>query len=275
MEIPTPDNDFLQIDLYEVPDSEKVALLLHGLEGHSRRYYVSQLAAHLNRKGISAAALNYRSCGDKMNLNRKFYHSGETDDLETTLEWIQKHFSGQSIHMAGFSLGASSLLNYLKKSGTHHPVRSAAAISTPFELKKGSLNLQNGFNRLYTRQFLVTLKRKLQRKRKKYPDLPDFSGSTLYDFDDQVTAPIHGFRDADHYYESCSSAFFMDRIQTPVLVVHSEEDPLCPFRWVPFQAISRNRNIDSCFTHRGGHVGYWSLPPGWLNRTITDYFLSY
>lgn len=275
MEIPTPDNDFLQIDLYEVPDSEKVALLLHGLEGHSRRYYVSQLAAYLNRKGISAAALNYRSCGDKMNLNRKFYHSGETDDLETTLEWIQKHFSGQSIHMAGFSLGASSLLNYLKKSGTHHPVRSAAAISTPFELKKGSLNLQNGFNRLYTRQFLVTLKRKLQRKRKKYPDLPDFSGSTLYDFDDQVTAPIHGFRDADHYYESCSSAFFMDRIQTPVLVVHSEEDPLCPFRWVPFQAISRNRNIDSCFTHRGGHVGYWSLPPGWLNRTITDYFLSY
>jgi predicted alpha/beta-fold hydrolase len=275
LEISTPDDDFLQIDVYEVRGSKKVVLLLHGLEGHSRRYYVSQLAAHLNRRGISAAAMNYRSCGDKMNRKKKFYHSGETEDLETTLEWLLKRFAGQSVHMAGFSLGASSLLNFLRKNKTDHPVKSAAAVSTPFELRKGSLNLEKGFNRLYTYQFLVSLKKKLEQKKEAYPELPEFNGSTLYDFDDKVTAPIHGFRDADHYYESCSSAFFMDRIKTPLLVIHSKEDPMCPYKWVPVKDIFDNTVIDSCFTSRGGHVGFWSLPPGWLSKVITDYFISY
>lgn len=275
IEIETPDDDFLQVDLYEISGSTKIVLLLHGLEGHSRRYYTSQLAAHLNRRGISAAALNYRSCGGKMNLKRKFYHSGETDDLDTAVKWLQNRFIGQSIHMAGFSLGASSMLNYLKKYATHHPVRSATAISTPFELKKGSLNLEKGINRIYSRQFLVTLNQKLKQKKELFPDLPDFNGSTLYDFDDQVTAPIHGFDGADHYYSTCSSAYFMDQVHTPTLVIHSKEDPLCPFRWVPHNQIARNSLLDSCFPKKGGHVGFWSLPPGWLNRVITDYFLAY
>ncbi|PWN07695.1 YheT family hydrolase [Rhodohalobacter mucosus] len=275
IEIETPDSDFLQLDLYEIPGSTKIVLLLHGLEGHSRRYYIARLAAYLNRRGISAIAMNYRSCGGKMNRNRKFYHSGETDDLHTTLKWVQNRFTGQSIHMAGFSLGASSMLNYLNKYGTRHPVNSAAAISTPFELKKGSLNLEKGFNRVYTRQFLTTLIQKLNQKKERFPDLPDFNGSTLYNFDDQVTAPIHGFEDADDYYGSCSSAFFMHRIQTPLLVIHSKEDPLCPFRWVPHKEIARNSKVNACFTKKGGHVGFWSLPPGWLNRVITDYFLAY
>ena len=274
LEIETPDNDFLQLDLYEAINSNRIVLLLHGLEGHSRRYYISQLASLLNRRGISAAALNYRSCGSKINRNRKFYHSGETDDLATSLTWIHDHFPGHCIHIAGFSLGASSMLNFLEKYGNHHPIRSAAAISTPFELKKGSLNLEKGFNRVYSRQFLITLNQKLDQKKEKFPDLPDFSGSTLYDFDDQVTAPIHGFTGADHYYETCSSARFMDRIRTPLLVVHSEEDPICPFQWVPQGEINRNSLISSCFSRKGGHVGFWSMPPGWLNRVISDYFLS-
>lgn len=274
IEIETPDDDFLQVDLYEASGSSKIVLLLHGLEGHSRRYYTSQLASHLNHRGISAAAMNYRSCGGKMNRNRKFYHSGETDDLHTSVKWLQNHFPDQSIHMTGFSLGASSMLNYLKKYGTHHPVRSAAAVSTPFELKKGSLNLEKGFNRIYSRQFLVTLNQKLKQKKEQFRDLPDFNGSTLYDFDDQVTAPIHGFDSADHYYETCSSAYFMDQVQTPTLLIHSMEDPLCPFRWVPHNEIALNSKLETCFTQKGGHVGFWSLPPGWLNRVITDYFLA-
>ena len=270
--IDTPDGDFLELDINERKENSPVVVLLHGLEGNSQRYYITRLAEALLAGGYSTVAVNFRSCGDQINHKRRFYHSGETKDIQTVLQWISKSFPNRPVFAAGFSLGASALLNYLKENGNHHPVRGIAVVSTPFNLKKGSLNLNNGFNKIYTRYFLDSLVVKLNQKRKIYPDLPEFTGSTLYDFDDQVTGPVHGFTGADHYYESCSSAFFMNEIKTDTLVVHSKQDPLCPFRWTPIKDIAANRVIETAFTERGGHVGFWSLPPGWINQTIVRYF---
>jgi uncharacterized protein len=268
----TPDDDFLYVDILESTPGSSIVVLFHGLEGHSRRYYITQLAQHLHIRGFTILAVNFRSCSGKMNKNKKFYHSGETEDLQTVFEWVKKNHPSSKIFAAGFSLGGSAILNYLKKHRTHHPIFRAAVISTPFDLKKGSLNLEVGINRFYSIRFLRTLKKKVIEKRKSHPDLPKFDGSTLYDFDDTITGPIHGFEGADHYYSECSSRFFMDQIVTPTLVVHSKEDPMCPFKWTPVEEIMNNPKLTPCFTSRGGHVGFWSLPPGWLNRTIGDYF---
>lgn len=270
--IDTPDGDFLELDINERKENSPVVVLLHGLEGNSQRYYITRLAEVLLTEGYSTVAVNFRSCGDQINHKRRFYHSGETKDIQTVLQWISKSFPYRPVFAAGFSLGASALLNYLKENGNHHPIRGIAVVSTPFDLKKGSLNLNNGFNKIYTRYFLNSLVAKLNQKRKIYPDLPEFTGSTLYDFDDQVTGPVHGFTGADHYYESCSSSFFMNEIKTDTLVIHSKQDPLCPFRWTPIKDIAANRAIETAFTERGGHVGFWSLPPGWINQTIVRYF---
>lgn len=272
IKLDTPDQDFLEIDLIENKPESPIAVLFHGLEGNSRRYYITQLADHLIKRGFSTVAVNFRSCSGKMNRNKKFYHSGETDDPETVFKWIRCHYPNNPIVAAGFSLGSSAMLNYLAKYGSHHPLSGFVAISTPFDLKKGSLNLEKGFNKIYSNRFLVTLKEKLKDKKKIHTDLPDFNGSTLYEFDDQVTAPIHGFEGADDYYYQCSSKFLMDKIKTPSLIIHSEEDPLCPFQWTPVQEIKNNPALSSCFTKRGGHVGFWSLPPGWINNTVGNFF---
>lgn len=275
LKIDTPDDDFLEIDVVNNGRGKPVAVLFHGLEGHSRRFYITQLAEHLTERGFSTVALNFRSCGSSMNRQRKFYHSGETDDLATVFKWVQQNFRGSDIFAAGFSLGGSALLNFLKKYNRDHPLRAASVISTPFELKKGSLNLEVGFNRLYSILFLQTLVRKLQEKQTKFPDLPAFEGSTLYDFDDQVTGPIHGFEGADHYYHQCSSAYFMDKIHTDTLVINSREDPMCPFKWTPLKQIENNPKITASFPKKGGHVGFWSLPNGWVNQEIGDYFSDF
>lgn len=273
--IDTPDNDFLEIDVVNIGKGKPVVVLFHGLEGHSRRFYITQLASHLIERGFSTVAVNFRSCGEKMNRKRKFYHSGETDDLETVFSWVQKHFPTSTMYAAGFSLGGSALLNYLKKHGTNHPLKAISTISTPFDLRKGSLNLEMGFNRLYSILFLDTLERKLTEKRARFPDLPSFRGTTLYEFDDQITGPMHGFEGADDYYYQCSSAFFIDQIKTDTLVIHSREDPMCPFKWTPAQQIEQNTNISAYFTKQGGHVGFWSLPNGWINKKIADYFSDF
>ncbi len=273
--INTPDDDFLELDVIDKGEKSPVAVLFHGLEGHSKRFYVARLAEQLVLQKFTVVLVNFRGCGSRMNRQRRFYHSGETEDIETVLKWIKEQYPNSEIFSAGFSLGASALLNFLKKHGSNHPLRAVAAISTPFELKKGSLNLEKGFNRIYSIRFLRTLVKKLEIKRKTYPDLPTFSGSTLYDFDDQVTAPIHGFEDADDYYQQCSSYYFMDQIKTDTLIVHSKDDPMCPFKWTPVNEIQNNPKLTPCLPDQGGHVGFWSLPPGWLEVTVTGYFRSF
>lgn len=273
--IDTPDGDFLDLDVTRMSETSPVAIIFHGLEGNSRRYYVKQLSEHLVQRNFSVVAVNFRSCSGTMNRREKFYHSGETDDLHTVFQWVDRTFPNAEYYSAaGFSLGASALLNYLNKHGRHHLLNKAAVISTPFELKKGSLNIDKGFNRIYSKSFLMTLKQKLKIKKRRFPDLPEFDGSTLYEFDDRVTAPIHGFEDADHYYHSCSSARFMDTIQTDTLIIHSQEDPICRFEWTPFHDIQRNPALTPCFPKKGGHVGFWSQPAGWLNKKIGDFFIQ-
>lgn len=273
--IDTEDGDFLITDVCENRESSPVAILFHGLEGDSKRYYITRLASHLHQRGFTTVAVNFRSCGGILNRNRRFYHSGETEDPMQVIKWASEQFPGSNLFAAGFSLGGSALLNFLKRYGDDQPLTAAAAISVPFDLKRGSLNLENGFNRVYSLRFLRTLEEKLRNKRERFPDLPSFTGSTLYDFDDQVTGPVHGFEGADDYYQQCSSAFFMNQIATKTLIVHSMQDPMCPYQWVPIDEIRKNPNLTPAFTEEGGHVGFWSLPPGWLNKSIGDYFSGY
>ena len=270
--IDTPDGDFLDLDCIHTSPNAPVLILLHGLEGSSERYYIQNLAKQISSYGYNVVAMNFRSCGGEMNKARRFYHSGEYEDLDTVCRWVKKKYADSHQVAAGFSLGGSVLLNYLYKFGDESLIDAFAAVSVPYDLYRGSINLQKGFNRLYDYQFLVPLRDKLQRKKETFGDLPDFNGSTLFEFDDQVTAPVHGFKDAEDYYKQCSSAFFLDSISKPGLLIHSREDPLCPFDYIPMASIDHNPNLTTCFTERGGHVGYWSMPPGWIERTISRYF---
>lgn len=272
--IDTPDGDFLDLDVTHNPAFNSTVILLHGLEGSAHRYYIRRLAHRLHQDGFNVIAMNFRSCSGEMNLKPRFYHSGETEDFATVLKWAKTRQGTERLFAAGFSLGASALLNYIHKY-PENPLEAFAAISTPFDLHRGSLNLQKGFNKIYNLYFMRSLTKKLEEKRKHYPDLPAFSGSTLFDFDDKVTAPLHGFEDAADYYKQCSSAFFMDRIQTNGLIIHSKEDPLCPFEYTPVDAINTNPNLTSLFPDRGGHVGFWSLPPGWTENSVTGYFSQF
>ncbi len=270
VEIPTPDDDFLELDCAINPDSEAIIALFHGLEGSSNRYYITELMKVLLEESFSVVAVNFRSCGSKMNRRARFYHSGETEDYATVFRWIRDQHPNKKIGAVGFSLGGNALLKSLGEEGADHPLDVAVAISVPYDLHLGSQVLSDGFNRLYELRFLRTLVKKLEAKRQRFPELSTFSGSTIFEFDDQVTAPIHGFEGARDYYEQCSSNQFLESIKTPSLLIHSRQDPFCPIKAMPLDTISGNPHIDYIITDDGGHVGFWS-PEGWLNQTSAKY----
>jgi len=251
-----------------------VVALFHGLEGSADRYYIIKLMRTLDDMNYSVVAVNFRSCGSRMNRQRRFYHSGETEDFHTVFSWIKRRFPDSPPAAVGFSLGGNALLKYLGEQGKNSLLHSAVAVSVPYDLKAGSEKIGAGFNQLYEYIFLKSLKKKLNQKRKTYPDLPSFSGSSLYAFDDQVTGPIHGFAGAEDYYARCSSGQFVPQIDVPTLLIHSKEDPICPADRMPLAAVKQKNNLDYIITDEGGHVGFHSRPSGWLCKTIKKYLVK-
>lgn len=278
-----PDGDFLDLDVgpEPVPDAPLV-LVLHGLEGSSTRRYVLSACRELLARGIRPVAMNFRGCSGEMNRRPRFYHSGETADPTFVLKGLRRAFPGRKVGALGFSLGGNALLKLLgeREDGGGGLVDAAAAISVPFDLAEGSGYLERTFmGRLYTRYFLNSLQAKVRAKAETLAKRMDVEATlrarTLREFDDVATAPLHGFRDADEYYGSCSSAGFLEGIRTPTLVIHSVDDPFLPPAAIPRGALGANGALTPILTDRGGHVGFLegspTTPVLWAEAQVSRY----
>ena len=261
----TPDNDFVDVLRLDPPSSGSPRLfILHGLEGTVRSHYVGGLLRVAHARGWGADMLIFRGCGNEPNHAARFYHSGETGDLTFAVDRVLAERPQVDLLMCGVSLGGNVLLKWLGERGDAVPkrVRAAAAISVPFDLERGSRHISRGFSRMYERHFLRTLRRKAEAKLRRYPDLFDPAAltraRTLYDFDDVVTAPVHGFRDAHDYYTRSSSLHFLPQIARPTLLLSARDDPFLPPSVL--DEVATIARVNSCFTleftEGGGHVGF-------------------
>lgn len=266
--VDTPDGDFVDVDFVDAPGlawggfhaGDPVAVVLHGLEGCAASGYVRQVVRELGARGLRAAALNFRSCSGEPNRLARFYHSGDTGDLAHVLAWLAETFPGSALGAVGFSLGGNVLLKHLGEQGTESLLRAAVAVSVPFDLGAGARKMERGMGRVYTGFFLRSLRRKFRAKEALVGESCDrarvLSARTFWEFDDAATAPLHGFRDASHYYASSSSAGFLHAIRVPTLLLHSVDDPFLPEEALPRAVIGENPLLEAEFTERGGHVGF-------------------
>jgi len=256
-----PDGDFLDVDwhLRNGELQEKPLLIVsHGLEGDSRRHYITGLIRSFPE--FHALAWNYRSCSGDPNRNLRFYHSGATDDLDYVIQMALSR-GVKDIYLAGFSLGGNLSLKWLGENGKKASqfVRKAVAFSVPLHLSSSSQQLTRWENRLYTHRFLQTLLEKVTEKSARYPQdiTPSMLASirSLYEFDNVITGPLHGFKDAEDYYERNSSLYFLSGIRVPTLIVNAKNDPFLSQECLPEQ-------IDSDFVQielpdSGGHCGFY------------------
>jgi predicted alpha/beta-fold hydrolase len=260
----TPDGDFLEIHrLPAVRDAPRV-LLLHGLEGTIRSHYAQGLLNEAARRGWGADLLIFRSCGSELNLARRFYHSGETADIAFVLDKIVKEFPESALAVAGVSLGGNVLLKFLGERGRDLPpqLAAAAAVSVPFDLARSSKRINRGFSRFYQRFFLNSLREKARQKAVRYPDLAPQSRiaalRTLEDFDNLITGPLHGFRDAQDYYARSSSLPYLKNIRLPTLLLSAVDDPMLPSEVLEEvrEAATDNPDLRIDFVDKGGHAGF-------------------
>ena len=269
-----PDGDVTAVDWMidsdSLPDAAPLLVILHGLEGSAESSYARMLMDAAYARGWRSCVLHFRDCGDYRNRLPRRYHAGETNDLRHFLTRLQAHReeSGNPgpVLAVGYSLGGNVLLKYLGESESETPLAAATAVCVPLDLHICSEALNRGFAKTYQHYLLKRMKRSVAGKFDRHTAAFNWEramgAKTFAEFDDAVTAPLHGFDGMQDYYDRCSSTHFLSRIERPTLVINARDDPFMSPDVVPASdKLSDDVTIE--VSDGGGHVGFVSGGTPW------------
>lgn len=255
------DGDFLDLDWSHSKEKSKaLIILLHGLEGHGQRPYMTGTAKHFNTNGIDAICVNFRGCSGENNLYYRSYHSGFTEDLHAVIKHaIAKGYT--KIYLKGISLGANIILKYLgEHSNIPKEVKAGIAVSVPVNLHGSCKELHKVKNKPFHDRFLKDLVKHLIEKQLRFPNELSLEAAknikTLIEFDNVYTSKAHGFNDALDYYEKCSSLQFLPNIKIPALIINALNDSFLSPECYPVKEAKENSNVYLEMPTYGGHAGF-------------------
>ncbi len=267
-QIELDDGDFLELNWTKRPDSDTrqtIVVVLHGLEGSVNSTYSKGMMNAIRQQGWCGLLVHFRSCGGKANRLPRSYHSGETGDLDFVCQWLQHHFKQAPLAAIGFSLGANVLSKFAGEQHHNNPFKACVAICPPLDLAESCKYIQTGTSKIYQKYLLDMLLDNLSRKLQRI-NLNPYVKITpeafkniknLWQFDELVTAPLHGFKSAQDYYNQSSGKQFLKSIAKPMLIIHAQDDPFLSPKSIP-----SNDELSDAVTfelsQKGGHVGFIS-----------------
>jgi len=278
-----PDGDFVDIDWVRNNNTGPLVLILHGLEGSIESHYAKGMLKTISKNGWRGAFMHFRGCSGEPNRLPRSYHSGDTEDVQFVTQQLLAREPGLDIAAIGFSLGGNVLLKWLGETRQANPLKAAIAISVPFELNKAASHICKGFSKFYQWYFIRCLRETLARKCRATPLPVDssvlYQVTTMYDFDDKITAPLHGFASVDEYYALSSSRQYLRSIDVPTLIVQAKDDPFMPEDVIPRRS-EISPKVELQVTESGGHVGFVSgkypwRPEYWLEERVPEFLKAH
>lgn len=281
-----PDGDFLDLVWSGRDEKGPIVIMLHGFEGSIDSHYSKGMLIALKKYGLRSVFMHFRGCSGTHNRLPKNYHSGDTEDIAHLAAVLKKREPKTKLAAIGYSLGGNVLLKWLGETGKENPLESAIAVSVPFELTNAVNRIQRGFSRLYHWYLLNHVCRRLQAK---FKHIESYAAhftieqiktiKSIVEFDDMVTAKLHGFENAHHYYNSASSRQYLKNIKVPTLIVHAKDDPFMTPEAIPSQS-ELSPYVQLEVSEKGGHVGFISggtpwKPTFWIEERAPQFFVQY
>jgi predicted alpha/beta-fold hydrolase len=281
-----PDGDFIDLAWTEKPtanETRPIVVVLHGLEGSVNSHYAKGMLGAIKEKNWLGVLMHFRGCSGRINRMARSYHSGDTEDVSFLSQFLKDKYPTIPMSIIGFSLGGNVLARYLAKEPENH-YQSATIICAPLHLASCSKRIDQGFSRIYQKYLVGMLKDSVKDKISNNIFSVAFSEKmseklaqikTIWQFDQQVTAPMNGFKSAEDYYHQASGRFILNQIKQPCLIIHSNDDPfLCDKNTRDISSIPNN----ICFevSKKGGHVGFINgknpfKPNFWLEQRVPTF----
>ncbi|MGB3727412.1 MAG: hydrolase [Glaciecola sp.] len=280
--IKTPDNDFIDLAWSVPPLPCAVMVIFHGLEGSVNSHYVQHLMHACYEANITCVLMHFRGCSGEPNLQTKAYHSGATFDPEFVIPLIKARYANLPLVAVGFSLGGNMLMK-LMAHRSDLPISASVAVSAPLNLAACSSAINVGFSRVYQWHLMKSMKANLMNKMAMIDMTSALAVSpayvkqmrTFYEFDNDITAVLHGFDGAEDYYEKCSALPDLPLINKPTLIIHATDDPFMDEGVIPSDN-AINEHVAYEFSQYGGHVGFMQNIYGsnklWLPSRIVSFF---
>ncbi|MEL4389296.1 hydrolase [Shewanella xiamenensis] len=282
-----PDGDFIDLDWQARPEIGKpIVVIIHGLEGSAQSHYARRILQACKEQELAAVVHHHRSCSGEANRLARSYHSGDTDDLQFSLSQLQQTYPQSPLLAVGYSLGGNVLTKYQGEYQDQSLLTRAVVVSAPLQLSACAKRLKHGFSKVYQSHLIKQLQYKVNQKLND----PELAGTmtltpiqvanlnTFYDFDDKVTAPLHGFLGVEDYYTRASGLPFVSRITKPTLIMHAKDDPFMTDEVIPHPS-QLCEHVEYELHAHGGHVGFieggtpWK-PRYYLERRILDFLLA-
>ncbi|MCL1079534.1 hydrolase [Parashewanella spongiae] len=260
----THDGDFVDLDWLSQPERNKpIVVIIHGLEGSAQSHYARRMLMACQQQSICAVVHHHRSCSGEPNQLARSYHSGDTQDVTGTLKFINDTYPNSPIWAVGYSLGGNVLCKYLGEKQSQSLIQRAVIISAPLQLNACAKRLESGFSKVYQSYLIKQLQQKTINKIT-HPILGEHMPisknevsalRTFYQFDDKVTAPLHGFAGVDDYYHRASGLPFIANIAVPTLIIHAQDDPFMTADVIP-NPEQLSPLVEYELQPYGGHVGF-------------------
>ena len=263
--------------------SRLTVVLVHGLEGSSDSGYIRGLAARAWEAGLNVVRMNMRTCGGTEKLTPTLYHSGLSGDVGAVVRHFARRRGLERVALAGYSMGGNLVLKLAGEWGCQPPLCAVAAVCPAIDLAAGADALHEPANRLYEWRFLRGLMERYSHKARLFPSVyatPKSIGPvrSIRQFDDKIVAHYCGFRNADDYYDRASSTHVVDRIATPTLTVHAQDDPFIRLLPETRAKLLANPHVAFAETRHGGHCAFLSRDRGneihWAEATVMRFLLA-
>jgi uncharacterized protein len=261
-----------------------VVVLLHGLEGSSDSKYMKGIAEKAWGRGFHAVRLNQRNCGGTEQLTPTLYNSGMSGDFRAVFEELAEKDGFQQVFFAGYSMGGNLLAKMAGEFGTAAPaqLRGVCVVCPSLDLAACADALEKKENFLYQRHFVRKLMTHYALKAEMFPQRYSKNGfgpiRTVREFDDEITAPAFGYRDAQEYYEAASAKRMIGNVRVPMLVITAQDDPFVPFEAISATGVEQNAAIEFLAPEHGGHCGFISRHSGaeryWAEARIVEFCAS-
>ncbi len=278
----TPDDDFIDLVWTKLPNrkaKQPIVVILHGLAGSIDSHYTKGMLKAIEQKGWIGVLMHFRGCSGRPNRQGRSYHSGDTRDIAYFSDWLVSQFPNAPLAAIGFSLGGNVLTRYLAEH-PDNPYKVSSIVCAPLDLSSCSKRIGKGFSQIY-QKYLVDMLKTATQDKISLNLLPEVCPkqvekiTKLWDFDQMVTAPINGFKDAEHYYQEASGKYVLEKITNPSLFIHAADDPFLDHQsTLPNIVLPPNIVFEVC--QKGGHVGFVAgnnpfKPQYWLEQRIPEF----
>lgn len=256
------------------PSVAPLVFLIHGLTGSENSAYMVEAARYHLAQGRPVLRINLRGAGSSFQTCKGFYHSGRWQDMFDVIAQLSPKETAHGVVVVGFSMGGSFAINMLARLPSQLPVIGGASVSAPIDPMSAAMRLMDRRNAIYQKALLKDMQATYLALVTDPAERALIESTTgVFDFDNKLTGPRHGYEDAADYYDRTAAQGVVGDISLPFLVIHAADDPWIPV--APYWPLQRSapRNVEVSITPSGGHVGFHGVGHAqpWHDRKISQF----